>query len=91
MATKYCKRHKRYGCKCGRKRKNYADIDTKILCAVQAMQRRGLRVSPTYLVAWLPDEVASRSARQLYRDMKRLKSQGKIIHLGNDGGYRAVA
>jgi DNA-binding transcriptional ArsR family regulator len=89
---KWCVRHRRLDCRCGRTHKDFSDFEALIL-QVMCYRAAG-RVPAT--VTWISIQLLieygiNLTERTIRNHMYRLTEKGKVIHVGWGLGYQLAA
>lgn len=85
---RYCNRHHRYNCRCGRKCNDYTALDEQIVSVLRTSAGGRVPVSTIYVQARLSAFYdIFRSERQLRRDLNRLVQKQCVVRQGERGGW----
>jgi hypothetical protein len=89
---KWCARHRRLDCKCGRTPQDFSDFEALILRVMRYKASGRAPVTPMWISIQLLIEYGiDLTDRTIRNHMRRMMQQGKVVHVGHLSGYRLAA
>ena len=89
---RWCGKHRRLDCNCGRKRQDFRELEEAIIQVMRYRASGRVAVSSEWIaIQLLIDYGIDRTGRSVRYQLSRMRDAGKVIQAGNRGEYKIAA